>query len=664
MIESIFEQINRITPEELERSGVLEPAKKTGYICPKCGNGTGDSGTGLNVIPNTNKLKCHVCGTAFSAFDIIAAHFGYDGATKDGKSATIEKAKKLFNWLEDSSFFAGNKKVAAPMNEPIRKKNSDKPKTNFSGEYVKWRAHLEGFINSRGGSYRGLPLEFLRKYGVGYNPQNGGWLILPYDDFHYFQRAISENEENPKRHKGGKGVYNINAISLDTPNFMVEGEIDALSISRFIHESVATGGASECQSVINDLNRFYKSAVKKPKFIVMFDNNDKGAGQIGAEKLVAALNAAGYPAVNVILDEKNRYDANEFLQKDFDGFASRIFDIWGECDEKLSEIAAQKSEAEGNGLEFGEYFNFFFDREIRELQKFSERSTGFENIDNQLKFVPGFYTIGAVSSLGKTTFAWQMIENFARKGETCIYCSYEMSQLELFSKSIARELFKRDSSTTLTAADIRRGAYSETMQKVVADFKRETFALRVIELTDEKIDDLLERLKAICATAEKPPIIVIDYLQFIPSDKDTRQAIDETVRKLKNFQRDTNTTFIVISSLNRASYTTPVSFESFKESGSIEYSADCVLGLQLQAVNDLKDGMGNVKKNREIMKKAKNENPRKVQMVCLKNRNGRDFVCNFKYYPSHDYFEPCDESDFDPLDNDGFASSNEGFEED
>ncbi len=48
-----------------------------------------------------------------------------------------------------------------------------------------------------------------------------------------------------------------------------------------------------------------------------------------------------------------------------------------------------------------------------------------------------------------------------------------------------------------------------------------------------------------------------------------------------SFRRKTNTTFIVISSLNRANYHTEISFESFKETGSIEYSADVIWALQL-----------------------------------------------------------------------------------
>ena len=83
---------------------------------------------------------------------------------------------------------------------------------------------------------------------------------------------------------------------------------------------------------------------------------------------------------------------------------------------------------------------------------------GFENLDAEQFFSLGLYVIGATPAAGKTTFCWQLLEQLARRGETCIYCSYEMSRLELFSKSLARELFKRNPEHTPTSPQIRRGA--------------------------------------------------------------------------------------------------------------------------------------------------------------------------------------------------------------
>ena len=96
-------------------------------------------------------------------------------------------------------------------------------------------------------------------------------------------------------------------------------------------------------------------------------------------------------------------------------------------------------------------------------------------------------------------------------------------------------------------------------------------------MQDESIDELLIRLKPLCLDKQNAPAICLDYLQIVPSSKEsTKLGVDDSVRKLKKFQRDTNSTFIVISSFNRANYTQGVSFKSFKESSNIEYTADVV----------------------------------------------------------------------------------------
>ena len=296
-----------------------------------------------------------------------------------------------------------------------------------------------------------------------------------------------------------------------------------------------------------------------------------------------------------------------------------------------------------------DYFANDFDSEIKEMKEYALRETGFENIDEQQIFSPGLIVLGAVPACGKTTFAWQMAEQLAKNGETCLFCSYEMSRLELFSKSIARELYLRDSSTTLTAAEIRRGGRSDKTKKIIAEKQNDDSDLRVLELHGETIEDLLRMLRPICTGKTKAPVVFIDYLQIIPSSKDNvKNGIDDTVRKLKVFQRDTNTTFIVISSFNRTNYNQAVSFESFKESGSIEFTADVVWGLQLNVMNEFKkrsDDLSGV--IREKVEEAKRQQPRQVQLKCLKNRQGQNYDCYFKYYSAHDYFEPCKESDFE-----------------
>ena len=291
---------------------------------------------------------------------------------------------------------------------------------------------------------------------------------------------------------------------------------------------------------------------------------------------------------------------------------------------------------------FKDFFANHFQAEIDNMKSYANRLTGFKNIDDQQFFSPGLYVIGATPSAGKTTFCWQLLEQLAQNGETCIYCSYEMSKLELFSKSIARELFLRSPSTKLTAANIRKGSWSVELEHVISDFSSSERDLSVFELQDESIDNLLALLRPLCQNKKHAPVVCLDYLQIVPSSKDsTKLSVDDSVRKLKKFQRDTNTTFIVISSFNRQNYTQSVSFESFKESGNIEYTADVVWALQLFALNSINSF--NISEARQKIEQAKKQQPRQIQLKCLKNRQGTNYECFFRYHSAHDYFEPCDD---------------------
>ena len=60
------------------------------------------------------------------------------------------------------------------------------------------------------------------------------------------------------------------------------------------------------------------------------------------------------------------------------------------------------------------------------------------------------------------------------------------------------------------------------------------------------------------------------------------------------------------------------------------------------------DKKENVKAKRARIAAAMIENPRKVELVCLKNRYGiSKFSCYYKYYPKYDLFVPDMTRDFD-----------------
>ena len=85
------------------------------------------------------------------------------------------------------------------------------------------------------------------------------------------------------------------------------------------------------------------------------------------------------------------------------------------------------------------------------------------------------------------------------------------------------------------------------------------------------------------------PVVIVDYLQITrPLDNrvSTKDAVDSHVRAFKKLQVENDLIVLLISSLNRSNYLTPVDFEAFKESGGIEYTSDVLWGLQLSVMND------------------------------------------------------------------------------
>ena len=333
----------------------------------------------------------------------------------------------------------------------------------------------------------------------------------------------------------------------------------------------------------------------------------------------------------------------EVLQEDASQDVKPLEEIMQEASVMLEELKKLTSETTSSG--FSTFFKEKFGTKVEEMKEYASRKTGFANLDSEQIFTPGLYVLGGLPALGKTTFAWQLLEQMARQGEKCVYCSYEMSEFELYTKSATRELFNRDRNTKLTSAGIRRGDETRTLKEILVEFGEIGIDLTVVEMQEQDIDDLIFGLRKYCV--EKAPVIVLDYLQIVPvrrREASAKQGIDEIVRKLKNFQRETGATFIVISSFNRQNYGQQVAFESFKESGNIEYSADVVWGLQLYATRELKEGATN--QNREIISKAKEANPRQVELKCLKNRQGKNYSCYFKYYAAVDTFESCKEEDF------------------
>ena len=294
-----------------------------------------------------------------------------------------------------------------------------------------------------------------------------------------------------------------------------------------------------------------------------------------------------------------------------------------------------------------EYINTSLNKEIDFFSNYKHLKSGYSNLDAATSLYPGLYVLGAVSSLGKTTFIHQMADQIAMSGTSVLYISLEMSTLELVSKSLAREsaiINQLDADKSKSAIDIRsEGILSEEMQDIVDSYSQKAASnLTIAESTfGMSIKDIEKVIEDYIQESTIAPVVIIDYLQCISIGENIRAQIDDVVRTLKQIQKRNSLTMFVISSFNRANYIKPVDFTSFKESGMIEYTADVVWGLQLTEVSSVNFENANDDEKRKLYQKAKSENPRKVELVVLKNRFGEiGNKFEFTYYPKYDLFLP------------------------
>ena len=310
------------------------------------------------------------------------------------------------------------------------------------------------------------------------------------------------------------------------------------------------------------------------------------------------------------------------------------------------------------------YLEKSLEGDIGRFQRYSNRKTGYSNIDAITSLYNGLYVVGAVSSLGKTTFCTQMADQLAQANEHVLFFAFEQTQMELVTKGIARltaqewlDKYGSDALTKYTytdavnALEIRSGRITASVRRAIAEYKRFAVHEAIIECNFMMtIDTITATVREYISRTGVKPIIFVDYLQLIrPLDKKqtTKDAVDEHLRALKQLQMENELVIVLISSLNRQNYLSVIDFESFKESGGIEYTADVIWGLQLSVMNDdLFDTDKKLKTKRDAVRAAKKATPRRIELVGLKNRYGvSSYKCHFDYYAQYDLFLPVEEQE-------------------
>lgn len=635
------------------------------YACPYCnsGHGTSNNSDGaFSVDMKTYRFKCFSCNRTGDLFDLIGQ---------------VEKIGNFTDQVNRAVSLYGTEPAETVQHDQISHGDIHTGMTEEQKEVVKEYIR-QCRNNSDKTEYfhqRGLSDSIVQRFSLGYDEQNR-LITIPYGTgTYYITRNVDEKayRKPPTETYGTEPVFNQSALynAENLPVFVCEGAMDALSVMSAGGVAVATGGTSH-GNLLQAINE------KRPdtKLIICYDNDE--AGRKGSEKLsqdLTELNIphviASYPAdtackdVNDLLREdvqdylsqtgKTAYAGEQISHVKTEKFVRDMLENArtqaniqenpmsneSETDHKTDEV--QLAIQSSNVLEY--ITSKGFENDLDRFRKTSSKETGFPKLDQETGgLYSGLYIVGAVSSLGKTTFIHQMADQMAERGETILYFSMEQSRSEMVSKSISRQIAKTYGvNSNISSLKIRKGTAGDDGKIYEAMMKYQTYAERV-NIVQTGFSSDISFIEKVTNTfiQEKgvTPIVVIDYLQIIDIEGNMtdRQRIDGIIKKLKKIQLQHGLTMIVISSLNRSNYATAIDFESFKESGLIEYSADVVWGLQLEAIHEVENEK-EASKKRERLQKAKADTPRKIELVCLKNRYGiSNFTKSFEYYPQCDYF--------------------------
>lgn len=636
----------------------LQKSKGGLYICPFCGSGTGHNATGALKLYDTNTWTCHACNKSGDIFDLYQQETGADFAT--ALSLLADEAGIILDEYtpaspQDDFNEQGQYNSLASEKSPTEATGTP---TDYTEYYKRCRDNItdpkaEAYLTGRG-----ISIATAKAYYIGFdaqadpasNPAGQGQskhpcqrIIIPTSKTHYIGRRIDGQADFAKiNSKGGSpAIFNLKALyAQDVPEvFVVEGAFDALSLLEIGAPAIALNSTSNAEILLKTLDQKRTAAT----LILCLDNDD--AGKKATETLTEGLNRLNISHIKGNICGQYK-DPNEHLTGDKEAFAEAVNE------------AKRQAGSKPDNTQY--YIDALMSADIERFK--DEKQTGFSNLDRQTGgLYAGLYVLAAISSLGKTSFALQMADQIAEQGNDVIFFSLEQSRLEMVSKSLARRTAQKDIETAVTSLSIRKGYLPAQVMAAAQEYKKAVAdRLSIIEGNFNcNISFIGDYVRQYIRRNNARPVVFIDYLQILQPAEDKRQTakevIDTTITELKRLSREQGIIIIAISSVNRANYLQPIDFESLKESGGIEYTADCIFGLQLQCLDDdIFSKEGKLKDKREKVREAKAGNPRKIKLLCLKNRYGiSNFDCYFNYYPANDLFAEDFDEDFDKHDRSG-----------
>ena len=273
-----------------------------------------------------------------------------------------------------------------------------------------------------------------------------------------------------------------------------------------------------------------------------------------------------------------------------------------------------------------------FDKIAKDPNALRGLPTGFKDFDaitNGLQ-KSDLILLAARPSVGKTSFAMNIMTNIALSGKTCAIFSLEMPKTQLAQRALC-------SISKVPMAKALNG-------KMQADeWKRIWAGTKKLEGAKLFIDDssmttpatLLSKCRRLIAKEGSLDVVMVDYLQLMKSEgrpSDSRQnEVSAISRNLKIAAKELNVPIIVLSQLSRDIEKREghrPQLSDLRDSGAIEQDADIVMFLHNpERYNDI----------------PSNDEPGVVELILAKHRNGQIGSVKLRWVGQYTTFVNLDE---------------------
>lgn len=301
----------------------------------------------MSYRPKTNTVQCYGCGEHGDIFDVIRMEYGLD---KENQREIFDTAYRVLGI--DVEHQNGYPAHPCPMKpEPLIKGDSEVTETDYTGYFREASCHIKDTDYAK---RRGLSPEVIQRFQIGFDP---AWknptleeeqrqrispsprLIIPTSPSSYVARdtreTLTEKQRTYAKLKVGHlRIFNAKVLEQgQSPVFVTEGEIDALSIETVGGSACALGSTSMVSGFLKEVARH------KPRFPLLIALDRDAAGRKAKDKLISGLDAMGitYACVNISGWYK---DANEALVADKEVFATAVH----EAEEMAVELTENQPE--------------------------------------------------------------------------------------------------------------------------------------------------------------------------------------------------------------------------------------------------------------------------------------------------------------------------------